>query len=183
MSFFRKRPLFCFALSFYTAACMLYSFGAVSRIAFSAVALLISAIAVILSCKIPRVRACRTAIVAASLGILAAAAFSAYNIDVNYARLRRLSGENDTITGVIEHVGYTASYGGYYTVGVTASERGLAGRRLLLRRMTASFISAIPLFVTWSFRLSRRMLTSMSLTQGARICRTGWCFSRRTQHR
>ena len=132
MSFFRKRPLFCFALSFYTAACMLYSFGAVSRIAFSAVALLISAIAVILSCKIPRFRACRTAIVAASLGILAAAAFSAYNIDVNYARLRRLSGENDTITGVIEHVGYTASYGGYYTVGVTASERGLAGRRLLL---------------------------------------------------
>ena len=132
MGFFCRRPLFCFALSFYISACILYSCDRVTGTALSAIALIFSAIAVLATAKIARLKLYRTAAISFSLGIAISAAFSAYNTGIVYDRIVRLAGENDTITGVVERVGYTASYGGYYTVGVLSSECGLAGKRILL---------------------------------------------------
>lgn len=132
MRFFDRRPLFGFALSFYVISCVLYSVTDTALYAISAIALIFSAPVFIAALLCKKKFLHRAAVLSVVCGIALSAIFCSYNIGICYRSISSLSGSSDTICARIESIEYTASYGGYYVVGVTESERGLVGERLLL---------------------------------------------------
>ncbi len=112
MEAFERRPLGTFASAFYIFSCVISCISADGRMWTAVLLFAVFAFVLLAQIKFPFKRAV-TVVVA---GMLAAAVFSVYTVDVRMAEIQSLSGEERSIDGTVLGVRYTSSYEGCYTV-------------------------------------------------------------------